>query len=139
LDLSGTPATLEQYKAYWPKAALPDVVGMGWEPSHSTTLDDFIKHMKPFHDAFSSSTVPFILSEMQPGTPQSTVEDRINFLEQITCKKAADELPNYIGAIYINSARKRVLILDNEGVDKYTRNRVNKAVSDAFRCLDARY
>lgn len=103
-------ANLEVYEQYMPDNfnSTVQMIGVDYYPptNNLATAANYIQTVKPFHDKYSSSSVPFVIAEAGTHQRDSTIQDRISWLQVLTSDQVKEQLPNLESVTWYNALRK---------------------------------
>ncbi|KIS70251.1 uncharacterized protein UMAG_06336 [Mycosarcoma maydis] len=114
-------ANLTVYEQYLPDNFNQTVQMIGvdfYPPSNElATASNYIQTVKPFHDKYSSSSVPFVIAEAGTHAQDATIQDRIAWLRVLASDRVKTSLPNLESITWYNALRKTDVLSNGVGGD----------------------
>lgn len=114
-------ADLATYEKYLPDNFNQTVQMIGvdyYPPSNNlATAANYIQTVKPFHDKYSSSSVPFVVAEAGTHARDANITDRIAWLNVLTSDQVKSSLPNLQSITWYNALRKTDVLSNGVGGD----------------------
>lgn len=114
-------ANLSVYETYLPDNfnSTVQMIGVDYYPPSNdlATAANYIQTVKPFHDKYSSSSVPFVIAEAGTHALDATIQDRINWLEVLSSDQVKSALPNLESITWYNALRKTDVLSNGVGGD----------------------
>ncbi|PWY99812.1 hypothetical protein BCV70DRAFT_200723 [Testicularia cyperi] len=114
-------ANLSVYEKYLPDNfnSTVQMIGVDFYPASNdlATAANYIQTVKPFHDKYSSSQIPFAMAEAGTHALDSTITDRINWLNVITSNQVKTALPNLESVTWYNALRQTDILSNGVGGD----------------------
>lgn len=111
-------ANLTVYEQYLPDNFNSTVQMIGVDYYPPTTADataaNYIQTVKPFHDKYSSSSVPFVIAEAGTHAQGADVQERIAWLQTLTSDQVKSALPNLESVTWYNALRKTDILSNGE-------------------------
>ncbi|KAJ1020621.1 hypothetical protein NDA16_004014 [Ustilago loliicola] len=114
-------ANLQVYERYMPDNfnTTVQMIGVDFYPPTNdlATAANYIQTVKPFHDKYSSSSVPFVIAEAGTHARDSSIQDRINWLQVLASDQVKSALPNLESITWYNALRKTDVLSTGVGGD----------------------
>lgn len=114
-------ANLTVYEQYLPDNfnSTVQMIGVDYYPPTNdlATAANYIQTVKPFHDKYSSSSVPFVIAEAGTHARDATIQDRIIWLETLASDQVKTALPNLESITWYNALRKTDVLSTGVGGD----------------------
>lgn len=114
-------ANLTVYEKYLPDNfnSTVQMIGVDFYPASTdlATAANYIQTVKPFHDKYSSSSIPFAIAEAGTHALESTVEERVAWLQTLTSDQVKSSLPNLESVTWYNALRKTDILSNGVGGD----------------------
>ncbi|CBQ72524.1 conserved hypothetical protein [Sporisorium reilianum SRZ2] len=114
-------ANLSVYEQYLPDNfnSTVQMIGVDFYPPSQAlaTASNYIQTVKPFHDKYSSSSVPFVIAEAGTHALGATIQDRIAWLQVLSSNQVQSALPNLESITWYNALRKTDVLSNGVGGD----------------------
>lgn len=114
-------ANLTVYETYLPDNfnSTVQMIGVDYYPPSNAlaTAPNYIQTVKPFHDKYSSSSVPFVIAEAGTHARDASIQDRIAWLQVLTGEQVTSALPNLESITWYNALRKTDVLSNGVGGD----------------------
>lgn len=114
-------ANLSVYETYMPDNfnSTVQMIGVDFYPASNdlATAANYIQTVKPFHDKYSSSSVPFVIAEAGTHALDASLQDRINWLQTLSSSEVKAALPNLESITWYNALRKTDILSNGVGGD----------------------
>ncbi|TKY86557.1 hypothetical protein EX895_004706 [Sporisorium graminicola] len=114
-------ANLSVYETYLPDNfnSTVQMIGVDFYPSANNfaTAANYIQTVKPFHDKYSSSSVPFVIAEAGTHAQDASLQDRIAWLQVLASDQVKSALPNLESITWYNALRKTDVLSNGVGGD----------------------
>ncbi|GAK67828.1 family 26 glycoside hydrolase [Moesziomyces antarcticus] len=114
-------ANLSVYETYMPDNfnSTVQMIGIDFYPASNdrATAANYIQTVKPFHDKYSSSSVPFVIAEAGTHALDASLQDRINWLQVLSSSEVKAALPNLESITWYNALRKTDILSNGVGGD----------------------
>ncbi|SPO26116.1 uncharacterized protein UTRI_02391 [Ustilago trichophora] len=114
-------ANLTVYEQYLPDNfnSTVQMIGVDFYPPSNAlaTAANYIQTVKPFHDKYSSSSVPFVIAEAGTHARDASVQDRIAWLQTLSSDQVKSALPNLESITWYNALRKTDVLSNGVGGD----------------------
>ncbi|SNX84552.1 uncharacterized protein MEPE_03261 [Melanopsichium pennsylvanicum] len=114
-------ANLTVYEQYLPDNfnSTVQMIGVDFYPASNdlATAGNYIQTVKPFHDKYSSSSVPFVIAEAGTHALDANITDRIAWLKTLTSDQVKTALPNLESVTWYNALRKTDVLSNGVGGD----------------------
>lgn len=114
-------ANLQVYEQYLPDNfnSTVQMIGVDYYPPSNdlATAANYIQTVKPFHDKYSSSSVPFVIAEAGTHARDASIQDRIAWLQVLSSDQVKSSLPNLQSITWYNALRKTDVLSNGVGGD----------------------
>ncbi len=114
-------ANLTVYEKYLPDNfnSTVQMIGVDYYPPSNdlATAANYIQTVKPFHDKYSSSSVPFVIAEAGTHARDASIADRLNWLNVLAGQQVQSSLPNLESITWYNALRKTDVLSNGVGGD----------------------
>ncbi|EST07085.1 Glycoside hydrolase, catalytic domain protein [Kalmanozyma brasiliensis GHG001] len=114
-------ANLTVYEKYLPDNfnSTVQMIGVDYYPptTDAATASNYIQTVKPFHDKYSSSSVPFVIAEAGTHAQGADIQERIAWLQTLTSDQVKSSLPNLESVTWYNALRKTDILSNGVGGD----------------------